>query len=111
MTRIAVVLLAGAILGFVSVFFGYTGAMIATVIAGGAAAHYVSRRRYVDVGWLLLAAGVAVVALLGRLVLISLLDPAVTIFLPTYVGAGVGVLLLLVGAMVLALAYAPRRGR
>ena len=108
--RVIVVLLTGAILGFIGVFIGYTGAVIATVMAGGMAAYYTGLRRYADVGWLLVGGGVVVFWLTGRVVAMSLLDPAVTIFLPTYPGAVAGVLLLGIGAMVLAVTYASRRG-
>ncbi len=109
MARIGVVFLTGAVLAFAGLFLGHPGALFATVAAGGAAAYYVSQRRYADVGWLLIGAGVVVLALLGRVVAISLVDPTVTIFLPTYLGAAAGVLLLGTGAMVLGVAYTSRR--
>ena len=104
-----VVVLIGAILGFTGVFFGYNGAVAATLLAGALAAYYVRLGRHADVGWLLIAGGAVVVFLLGRGVIDSVVDPAVRVFLPTYLGAAAGVVLLGTGAMILGVSYASRR--
>jgi hypothetical protein len=101
----AVVFLTGAILGFISVFFGYPGALFATAVAGGSVAYYATLRRYTDVGWLFIGAGSVVAALLGRGLVTGAIDPAISISPPTYFGTAVGMLLLGIGAMVLRVAH------
>ena len=109
MPRTLAACLTGAVLGFAGVVLGYPGALVATVVGAGVVAYYASRRPYTDVGWLLVGAGIVVLALLGRVVAMSLFDSAITIHLPTYLGAAAGVLLLGTGAMVLGVTYATRR--
>ena len=105
----AVAVVTGAVLGLAAVFFGYPGALAATVVVAALAAYYTRLRRYADVGWLLIGAGVVVVALLGRILALGLMDPSATISLPTYLGVAAGLLLLGTGAMVLGVSSASRR--
>lgn len=69
----------GAVLGFLALFMREMGLALAAVTLMGLIIFFVRSGRSDDVGWVLLAAGLAPALILGRNAITTLIDPAVEV--------------------------------
>ena len=97
--------LLGSIVGFLSLFLRETGWVLGGLVLTGLSLYYATRGRTPDAGWLLIAAGLTPAAVMGRIVLTAITDPAVEIGPDTWVALLVALGVAAVGAIVL---YASR---
>lgn len=93
--------LIGGLAGFIGLWMREPGQVLAAAVVVVMSAVYAVRRRWVDIGLLLCAAGIVPGAILGRNILTAVTDPAVAVHDDTYVLFGVALAMLIGGLLVL----------
>lgn len=108
-TKVLVSAAIGAVLGFLALRLGEVGWALAGALLAAMSVYYASRRMYLELGWMVLAAGLAPGLILARNGLTAILDPAVEVGLDTWLMLTIAIVATVVGGLLVTSAASRRR--
>ena len=108
--RILVAAAIGASLGFLALRVGEVGWALAALLLSVMSVYYAAQGKRVELGWMLIGAGLAPGLILARNVLTAFADPAVSVYWDTWVMLGIAAGTTALGLLILGSIRSDTRG-